>query len=81
MQRSIHDDDRLVTELQVLVSNQVTVDYTLREVRPGEWLALGSVRNLEHQYRFSDRIIVGMGHSDSEALGQIEMNLQGNAGD
>ena len=51
-------------------------DCTVSEIRPGEWLALGSVHRPGVYIRPQLTILVGLGSTDADALAQVERALR-----
>lgn len=76
MQRSTHGGTFAVQSIQVVGNDRMTAECTLSEIRHGEWLVLGSVREADDPHRFSERIVVGLGPSRSDALAQVERELR-----
>ena len=60
---------------QVVEAAPLTADCTLREIRPREWLALGSVHEVMTRHDPPARVLVGQGQSYAEALAEIKREL------
>ena len=59
-----------------VVSTHLTAACTVSEICPGEWLALGSVRDTANMTRIPACVIVGQGRSQNAALTQLEQELR-----
>ena len=69
----LHADTEI--DRHVVGAIPLTADCALREIRPGEWLALGSVHEVTTRHEPPARILVGQGDTSDEALAQIEREL------
>ncbi len=76
MSGSTTNDPSFRVRNEIVKAMPLLADCTVSEIRPGEWLALGSVHRPGVDIRPQSTILVGLGNSDAEALAQVERALR-----